>query len=63
VGLRCLDAARLSFGASGRYTTLAASPVTGEAPVLQADRTGNYRVLVPAVQHDSSAAVTMAGYL
>jgi hypothetical protein len=37
--------------------------VTEEAPVLQADRTGNYRVLVPAVQHDSSAAVTVAGYL
>jgi hypothetical protein len=63
VDLHCLDAARLSFGASGHYTTLAASPVTEEAPVLQADRTGNYCVLVPAVQHDSSAAVTVAGYL
>ncbi len=41
------------FGSGAQYTTLAASPVTEEAPLLQVDSGGNYRVFVPAVQHDS----------
>ena len=41
------------FGAGGQYTTLAASPVTEEAPFLQVDSRGNYSVFVPAVQHGS----------
>ena len=42
-----------NFGSGGQYTTLAASPVTAEAPFLQVDSSGNYSVFVPAVQHDS----------
>ena len=41
------------FGAGAQYTTLAASPVTEEAPFLQVDSGGNYSVFVPAVRHDS----------
>lgn len=62
MGLNCLDVFRLSFGASGNYTTLAASPVTEEAPVLHADRTVTYCVRVPAVPHDSGAAATVASH-
>ena len=36
------------------YTTLAASPVTREAPYLYVDANGAYNVFVPAVQHDTS---------
>ncbi len=42
-----------NFGSGGQYTTLAASPVTAEAPFLQVNSSGNYSVFVPAVQHDS----------
>jgi hypothetical protein len=42
-----------NFGAGGHYTTLAASPVTAEAPFLQAGSGGNYQVFVPAVRHGS----------
>ena len=42
-----------NFGSGGHYTTLAASPVTAEAPFLRVDSGGNYSVFVPAVQHDS----------
>ncbi len=37
----------------GPYTTLAASPVTREAPYLYQDSNGNYNVFVPAVQFNS----------
>ncbi|GHO77548.1 coagulation factor 5/8 type [Ktedonobacter sp. SOSP1-85] len=37
----------------GPYTTVAASPVTREAPYLYEDSTGNYNVFVPSVQHNS----------
>ena len=39
------------FGAGAQYTTVAASPVTEEAPFLQVDSGGNYSVFVPAVRH------------
>ncbi len=42
-----------NFGSGGQYTTLATSPVTAEAPFLQASSSGDYTVLVPAVRHDS----------
>lgn len=41
------------FGSGAQYTTLAASPVTEEAPFLQVDSGGTYRVFVPAVRHGS----------
>jgi hypothetical protein len=41
------------FGSGAQYTTLAASPVTEEAPFLEVDSGGNYRVFVPAVQRGS----------
>lgn len=37
----------------GPYTTLAASPVTREAPVLYVDSAGHYNVFVPAAQHNT----------
>jgi hypothetical protein len=42
-----------NFGSGGQYTTLAASPVTAEAPFLQVDSSGNDSVFVPAVQRGS----------
>jgi hypothetical protein len=44
----------------GPYTTLAASPVTREAPYLYADSDGHYNVFVPAVQRNS-LGTTWAG--
>ena len=44
----------------GPYTTLAASPVTREAPYLYVDSAGHYNVFVPSVQH-SSVGTTWAG--
>jgi hypothetical protein len=41
------------FGSGVQYTTLAASPVTEEAPFLRVDSGGDYSVFVPAVQHGS----------
>src|SRR5205085_8610483 len=38
----------------GPYTTVAASPVTREAPFLYVDSRGRYNVFVPAPRHDSS---------
>jgi hypothetical protein len=38
----------------GPYTTIAASPVTREAPFLYVDPGGRYNVFVPAPRHDSS---------
>jgi hypothetical protein len=43
-----------NFGAGGQYTTLAASPVTQEAPFLQVGADGTYSVFVPALQHNST---------
>ena len=45
-----------SFGVTPgtQYTTLPTSPVTEEEPFLYTDAQGNYRVFVPAVQHNSS---------
>jgi hypothetical protein len=42
------------FPCGNRYTTIAASPVTREAPYLYIDPSGNYNVFVPAVQFNSS---------
>ena len=41
------------FGSGAQYTTLAASPITEEAPFLQVDSGGTYGVFVPAVRHGS----------
>jgi hypothetical protein len=38
---------------SGPYTTLAASPETQEEPFLYQDSQGDFRVFVPALEHDS----------
>lgn len=35
------------------YTTLATSPVTREEPFLYVDSSGNFKVFVPALRHDS----------
>jgi hypothetical protein len=43
------------------YTTLASSPVTREAPYLYIDPNGNYKVFVPAVQHDTSGPSWTSG--
>lgn len=45
----------------GPYTTLAASPVTREAPYLYVDSSGHYNVFVPAVQHDSTGTTWGSG--
>lgn len=45
----------------GPYTTLATSPVTQEAPFLYIDKNGDYRVFVPAVQHNSVGTTWSAG--
>src|SRR6185312_8153674 len=45
----------------GPYTTVAASPVTREAPFLYVDSTGKWAVFVPAVQHDSSGTTWGSG--
>ena len=42
-----------NFGSGGQYTTVAASPVTAEAPYLQVDSSRNDSVFVPAVRHGS----------
>ena len=42
------------FPCGNRYTTLATSPVTREAPYLYIDVNGNYNVFVPAVNQNSS---------
>ena len=45
----------------GPYTTLAASPVTREAPFLYTDSENHQRVFVPSVQHDSMGTTWGAG--
>jgi len=46
---------------SPTYTTLAASPVTREAPFLYADAKGRYRVFVPAARRNTVGASWSSG--
>jgi hypothetical protein len=48
-----LGAPAQRFGSGAQYTTLAASPITEEAPFLQAGARGDYRVFVPGVRYRS----------
>jgi len=48
------------FPCGNRYTTLATSPVTREAPYLYEDSENRFNVFVPAVQHNS-AGTTWGG--
>lgn len=41
------------FGAGAQYTTLAASPVTEEAPFLEVNHDGSYEVFVPELRNQS----------
>jgi hypothetical protein len=41
------------FGAGGQYTTLAASPVSVDAPFLRVNASGSYSVFVPAARQHS----------
>jgi hypothetical protein len=52
-----------SFGSPGAnpYTTVATSPITEEEPFLYTDANGDYRVFVPAVQHDSVGPTWTSG--
>ena len=50
-----------NFGNGGVYTTLATCPVTEEEPFLYTDSQGDYNVLVPAVQHNSSGPAWASG--
>jgi hypothetical protein len=43
-----------NFGSGGQYTTLAACPVTAEAPFLEVNSSRTYSVFVPAVRRDSA---------
>jgi hypothetical protein len=45
----------------GPYTTLAASPVTREAPYLYVDSAGQYNVFVPSVQRNSVGTTWASG--
>jgi hypothetical protein len=45
----------------GPYTTLAASPVTREAPYLYSDSAGGYNVFVPSVQHNTAGPSWSSG--
>ncbi len=45
----------------GPYTTVAASPVTREAPYLYIDSYGNYNVFVPSVQNNTSGTTWGGG--
>jgi hypothetical protein len=49
------------FPCGNRYTTIATSPVTREAPYLYLDSSGNYNVFVPAVQHNSAGTTWASG--
>jgi hypothetical protein len=52
-----------SFGVAGAnpYTTLDTTAVSADAPYLYTDAAGLYRVMVPAVQHDSRGASWAGG--
>ena len=50
-----------SSSCGGPYTTLAASPVTREAPYLYLDSYGNYNVFVPMLQNNSVGATWASG--
>ncbi len=43
------------------YTTLATSPVTRERPLLYVDASGDYKVFVPALRHNSVGTTWSAG--
>jgi len=45
----------------GPYTTIAASPITREAPFLYVDNRGQYSVFVPGVQRNTSGTSWAAG--
>ncbi len=45
----------------GPYTTLAASPLTREAPYLYVDALGDYKVFVPSARRNSSGTTWAAG--
>ena len=47
----------------GPNTTLASSPVTREAPYLNVDARGQYKVFVPSVQRNSVGTTWGGGYL
>jgi hypothetical protein len=49
------------FPCANPYTTLATSRVTREAPFLYQDASGNYNVLVPSAQQNSSGTSWAAG--
>lgn len=51
----------VSTSCGGPYTTLAASPITREAPYLYLDSYGNYNVFVPMVQNNSVGASWASG--
>jgi hypothetical protein len=48
-------------GQCAQNTVLSASPVTEEEPFLYSDPSGNYRVFVPAVQHDTTGPSWASG--
>ncbi len=48
-------------GGGNQYTTLPTNSVTQEEPFLYQDSQGNFRVFVPAVQHDSSGPAWGSG--
>ena len=54
-------ATELHGGGGNQYTTLPTNPVTQEEPFLYQDGQGNFRVFVPAVQHDSSGPAWGSG--
>jgi hypothetical protein len=49
------------FPCGNRYTTLATSPVTREAPYLYVDAAGSYNVFVPSLQHNTSGTTWGSG--
>src|ERR1700746_832289 len=56
-----LGAPAQCFPCGKRYTTLATSWVTREAPYLYIDVNGNYNVFVPAVNQNSSGTTWGSG--
>jgi hypothetical protein len=48
-------------GQCQQNTVVSSSPVTEEEPFLYTDSSGNYRVFVPAVQHDTSGTSWASG--
>ncbi len=50
-----------NFGTGAQYTTLAANPVTAEAPFVRMGSRGNYSVFVPAVRYHSAGPSWASG--